>query len=80
MPDREQTLRYAAGMPGPGDRYAQIGRSVLPVQIGTIPGTQNWDVMQQLSGARHGEGRLLLVVASTVQVDATHQSMSFHAP
>jgi hypothetical protein len=43
MPDREQTLRYAAGMPGPGDRYAQIGRSVLPVQIGTIPGTQNWD-------------------------------------
>jgi hypothetical protein len=31
-------------MPGPGDRYAQIGRSVLPVQIGGIPGTQNWDV------------------------------------
>jgi hypothetical protein len=53
MPDRQQTLRYAEGgmqpvrpgyaacMPGPGDRRAQIGRSVLPVQIGTIPGTQN---------------------------------------
>jgi hypothetical protein len=48
MQDREQILRYAAGMPGPSDRHAQIGRSVLPVQIGTIPGTQNWDGVVEL--------------------------------
>jgi hypothetical protein len=43
-PDGEQTVRYAACMPGPGDRYTQIGRSVLPVQSGGIPSTQNRDV------------------------------------
>jgi hypothetical protein len=40
--------RYAAVMPGPGHRCAQTGRSVLPVQISGIPGTQNWDVRHSL--------------------------------